>query len=81
MDSPNDLGQIQPGFFADSLVVNGDPFVDPKVLLDRKKLLVVMKSGEFHQRLRAAVACPRWPEDPALASICQSSGARLGEPE
>ncbi len=50
MDLPNELGQIQPGFFADLLLVAGDPLTDPKVLLDRTKLLAVMKNGEFHRR-------------------------------
>lgn len=49
MDLPNELGQIQPGFFADLLLVAGDPLADPKVLLDRSKLLAVMKNGEFHR--------------------------------
>ncbi len=50
MDLPNELGQIQPGFFADLLLVAGDPLAEPKVLLDRGKLLAVMKNGEFHRR-------------------------------
>ncbi len=50
MDLPNALGQIQPGFFADLLLVAGDPLLDPKILLDRQKLLAVMKNGEFHRR-------------------------------
>ena len=50
MDLPNELGQIQPGFFADLLLVAGDPLADPKVLLDRSKMLAVMKNGEFHHR-------------------------------
>lgn len=50
MDLPNELGQIQPGFFADLLLVAGDPLSDPKVLLDRSKMLAVMKNGEFHRR-------------------------------
>ena len=50
MDLPNELGQIQPGFLADLLLVNGDPLADTKVLLDRKNLLAVMKNGEFHRR-------------------------------
>ena len=50
MDLPNELGQIQPGFFADLLLVAGDPLADPKVLLDRSKMLAVMKNGEFHRR-------------------------------
>ena len=50
MDLPNELGQIQTGFLADLLLVNGDPLADPKVLLDRNNLLAVMKNGEFHWR-------------------------------
>lgn len=50
MDLPNELGQIQPGFFADLLLVAGDPLAESKVLLDRSKLLAVMKNGEFHRR-------------------------------
>jgi imidazolonepropionase-like amidohydrolase len=50
MDLPNELGQIQPGFLADLLLVNGDPLANPKVLLDRNNLLAVMKNGEFHRR-------------------------------
>ncbi|MCA9023738.1 MAG: amidohydrolase family protein [Planctomycetaceae bacterium] len=50
MDLPNDLGQIQEGFLADLLLVDGDPLTDPGVLLDRGKLHVVMKDGTFHKR-------------------------------
>ncbi len=50
MDLPDELGQIQPGFLADLLLVAGDPLADPLVLLDRSKLLAVMKNGEFHRR-------------------------------
>ncbi len=50
MDLPNELGQIQPGFLADLLLVTGDPLTDPKVLLDRKRVIAVMKNGEFHRR-------------------------------
>ncbi len=50
MDLPNELGQIQPGFLADLLLVAGDPLAEPKVLLERNKLLGVMKNGEFHRR-------------------------------
>lgn len=50
MDLPNELGQIQPGFLADLLLVDGEPLVDPTVLLDRARLLAVMKNGEFHRR-------------------------------
>lgn len=50
MDLPNDLGQIQTGFLADLLLVQGNPLADFKILLDRSNLLAVMKNGEFHKR-------------------------------
>ena len=45
MDMPNELGQIRAGFLADLLLVEGNPLADPKVLLDRGKILAVMKNG------------------------------------
>jgi imidazolonepropionase-like amidohydrolase len=51
MDLPNELGQIREGSLADLLLVAGDPLHDPKVLLDRDKLLAVMKDGCFHKRM------------------------------
>lgn len=50
MDLPDELGQIQPGFLADLLLVNGDPLADPAVLVNRANLLAVMKDGIFHRR-------------------------------
>ncbi len=50
MDMPGELGQIQEGFLADLLLVNADPLDDPKVLMERENLLVVMKDGELHKR-------------------------------
>jgi len=50
MDLPEELGQIREGFLADLVLVDGDPLSDPKVLLDRDKLIAVMKDGKFHKR-------------------------------
>lgn len=50
MDLPDELGQIQSGFLADLLLVNGDPLTDPGVLVNRANLLAVMKDGIFHRR-------------------------------
>lgn len=50
MDMPNELGQIRENFLADLLLVDGDPLAHPEVLLDRSKLLAVMKDGKFHRR-------------------------------
>jgi imidazolonepropionase-like amidohydrolase len=42
------LGKIQPGCYADVLVVDGDPLEDIGVLAqDGRKLSVIMKAGEF----------------------------------
>jgi imidazolonepropionase-like amidohydrolase len=50
MDLPHELGQIREGFLADLLLLAGDPLADPKVLLNRDKILAVMKDGKFHKR-------------------------------
>jgi imidazolonepropionase-like amidohydrolase len=39
---PNELGKVQPGFFADLIVVNGNPLDDIKLLSSHKNLDVVM---------------------------------------
>ena len=49
MDMPDQLGQIREGFLADLLLVEGNPLDDLLLLLDREKLLVVMKDGEVHK--------------------------------
>ena len=52
------------GQLADLLLVDGDPLADLAILLDRKRLLAIMKDGVFHKApeieaartLRSAVA-------------------------
>ena len=41
------LGTVEPGKLADLLVVDGDPSVDPTVLGDRARVVVVLKGGEI----------------------------------
>ena len=55
MDLPHELGQIREGFLADLLLVAGDPLTDPKVLLNRDKILAIMKDGQFHKCAPAPV--------------------------
>ena len=50
MDMPGRLGQVKQGFLADLLLVKGDPLANPKALLDRDNLRVIMKDGQFHKR-------------------------------
>jgi len=49
MGMPDRLGQIQTGFLADLLLVDGDPLADPRLLIDHDKLLAVMKGGQIHK--------------------------------
>jgi len=57
------LGKIQDGYLADLLLVDGDPLADITVLQDKKRILAVMKDGEFHRAppMRAnARTATRW---------------------
>jgi imidazolonepropionase-like amidohydrolase len=55
---------VREGQLADLLLVDGDPLADLGILLDRKRLLAIMKDGVFHKApdveavrtLRSAVA-------------------------
>jgi imidazolonepropionase-like amidohydrolase len=50
MDMADELGQLRPGYLADLLLVQGDPLANPKLLVERKNILGVMKNGVFHKR-------------------------------
>jgi imidazolonepropionase-like amidohydrolase len=49
------IGMIKPGYFADLLVVDGDPTADVRILQEHDRLLMIMKDGAFHRRRAAAV--------------------------
>ena len=46
---PDELGQVQPGFLADLILVDGDPLADITVLQDHAAIQVIMKDGKFHK--------------------------------
>ena len=50
MRMEHDTGQIKPGFFADLLVIDGNPLDDIRILQDRNRMLAVMKGGRFARR-------------------------------
>jgi imidazolonepropionase-like amidohydrolase len=57
MSRGNDkLGEIKEGYLADLLLVDGDPLQDFSVLLDSKRLLVIMKNGELYKNTAGARA-------------------------
>lgn len=49
MKMPDELGRVREGALADLLLIDGDPLADLAVLQDRKRILAVMKDGEFHR--------------------------------
>ena len=56
----DELGQLREGFLADMLLVDGDPLADLSILLDRRKLLAIMKNGEFHKEPEMSASRTRW---------------------
>lgn len=49
MRMPDDLGQVKPGFYADIILVDGDPLEDITVLQDAGRITAIMKGGAFHK--------------------------------
>src|SRR5258707_118375 len=49
MMRPDELGCVKEGYFADLLLVDGDPLANIAVLQDPNRLLAVMKNGVFHK--------------------------------
>jgi imidazolonepropionase-like amidohydrolase len=56
----DELGQVREGFLADLLLVDGDPLADLSILLDRSKLLGIMKDGAFHKEPELRSTRTRW---------------------
>src|SRR4030095_4249181 len=44
-----ELGELREGYLADLLLVDGAPLADLSILLDKKRLLAIMKDGRFHK--------------------------------
>ena len=60
MKRGEELGQIKEGYLADLLLVDGDPLADLSILLDRRKLLGIMKDGIFHKEPELRASRNRW---------------------
>ena len=50
MQMSHEVGQVKEGFFADLLLVDGDPLDDITILQDKARLIGVMKGGQFAKR-------------------------------
>ena len=53
------LGQIKEGWFADILLIDGDPLADITVLQNKERILAVMKDGAFHRAPEVRSSSPR----------------------
>lgn len=49
MGRPHELGKIQPGYYADLILVDGDPIQDIEILQNHDKLNVIMINGRIHK--------------------------------
>jgi imidazolonepropionase-like amidohydrolase len=56
----NELGEVKEGYLADLLLVDGDPLSNIAILQDPKKLIAIMKDGEFHKQPEFRSARTRW---------------------
>ena len=45
----HELGEIQPGYYADCILVDGDPLQDISILQDHDKLNVIIINGRVHK--------------------------------
>ena len=46
----NDVGTLEPGKFADLLIVDGDPLDDIKILQDKARIALIMQGGRVHRQ-------------------------------
>lgn len=66
-DQADELGKVQPGYYADMILVDGDPLEDITILQDITKITAVMKNGDFHRRPPATMIIPKEAHEPAMA--------------
>lgn len=55
---PHELGKIQEGFYADCILVDGNPLEDIEILQDHDKLNVIVINGRVHKAGREEYVPP-----------------------
>lgn len=65
----DELGKVQPGYYADMILVDGNPLEDITILQDINKITAVMKNGDFHRRPHANMIIPKEAHEPAMATV------------
>ena len=66
MQMGQEAGQIKAGFYADLVILDGDPLADIRIFQDQDRILGVMKDGQFAKR------------DPALSRAAADPMRRTG---
>lgn len=56
MGYPDELGKVQPGFYADVILVDGNPLENIEILQDTSKLQVIVINGHVHKNESVAIA-------------------------
>ena len=54
MGHPEELGKVQPGYYADVILVDGNPLENLEILQDSAKLHAIVINGHIHKNLSVA---------------------------
>ena len=54
MGHPEELGKVQPGYYADVILVDGNPLEDIEVLQNTSKLHAIVLNGHVHKNIKVA---------------------------
>lgn len=59
MGHPNVLGKVLPGYYANVILVNGDPLKDISILQDTKNMHAIVINGHIHKNSEVGAYIPR----------------------
>lgn len=51
MGYPNELGKVQPGYYADVILVDGDPLSEIEILQEQARLHTIVINGHIHKNI------------------------------
>ena len=77
-DPKGRVGTLEPGKFADMVLVNGDPIADIRVMQDHSKLSAIIKGGVIYRDLVNDV--PAWSSASDLAKHLEQPASKLCTP-
>ena len=56
MGHPDVLGKVQPGYFADVILIDGNPLEDIEIFQDTSKIHAIVINGHVHKNIAVAGA-------------------------